>query len=141
MKLVNLTPHSINFVTAEGEPLLTVSPSGQIARVTAHTITTGKVDVWAEAFVAVNKMLELLDEETPDKAVTIPLTGTTYGAVEGLPAPLSKDDPRNLHGGVGYIVSSLVASRVPNRPDVFIPNESVRDDKGRIIGCKSLGHI
>lgn len=39
-----------------------------------------------------------------------------------------------------YIVSSLVAERA-KRPDVYIPNESVRDSNGRIIGCKSLGRI
>lgn len=111
MKLINLTPHSINFVTAEGTPLVTVEPSGLLARVTAHTVTTGSVSVGD---------------------VTLPVTGTTYGEVESLPAP---------EEGTIYIVSSLVASRCPDRADVFIPNESVRDDKGRIVGCKSLGRV
>ena len=62
----------------------------------------------------------------------IPVTETVYGEVEGLPAP--------TEGNV-YIVSSLVAQRVPDRTDVFIPAESVRDDQGRIVGCKSLGRI
>lgn len=111
MTIMNLTPHAINFVTSEGESLMTVTPSGQLARVTARTITTGEVTVGD---------------------VTLPVTGTTYGEVEGLPEP---------EEGTIYIVSSLVASRVPDRTDVFIPNESVRDSAGRIIGCKSLGHI
>lgn len=111
MTIINLTPHSINFVDASGAPLVTVEPSGQLARVTAHTVTTGSVSVGD---------------------VTIPTTGTTYGEVEGLPAP---------EEGTIYIVSSLVASRCPDRTDVFIPNESVRDEKGRIIGCKSLGRV
>lgn len=62
----------------------------------------------------------------------IPVTSTEFGEVEGLPAPT----PDTV-----YIVSSLVASRVPDRNDVFIPNESVRDENGRIIGCRSLGRI
>lgn len=62
----------------------------------------------------------------------IPVTETVYGEIEGLPAPVK---------GNVYIVSSLVAQRVPDRDDVFIPAESVRDDQGRIIGCKSLGRI
>lgn len=62
----------------------------------------------------------------------IPVTTTSYGEVEGLPSPQE---------GVIYIVSALVAGRVPDRRDVFIPNESVRDSEGRIIGCKSLGRI
>lgn len=111
MTIINLTPHAINFVDASGLPLVTIEPSGQIARVTAHTVNTGVISFGE---------------------VTLPTTGTTYGEVEGLPAP---------EEGTVYVVSSLVASRVPNRPDVFIPNESVRDSSGRIVGCKSLGHI
>jgi len=62
----------------------------------------------------------------------IPVTRSAFGQVEGLPAP---------EDGTIYVVSSLVASRVPDRWDVFIPNESVRDDQGRIVGCRSLGRI
>lgn len=43
--------------------------------------------------------------------------------------------------GTVYLVSSLVAQRVPERRDVFIPSESVRDSAGRIIRCRSLGRI
>ncbi len=62
----------------------------------------------------------------------IPITKTVFGKVENLPDP--KDN-------TVYILSSLVAKAVNDRDDVFIPNESVRDEKGRIIGCKSLGRI
>lgn len=62
----------------------------------------------------------------------IPVTRTEFGEVEDLPAP---------EEGTVFIVSSMVAGRVPDRTDVFIPNESVRDDAGRIIGCKSFGRI
>lgn len=60
----------------------------------------------------------------------IPLTKTVFGEVEGLREPVE---------GVYQIVSSLVKQRCPDRNDVVIPNESVRDEHGRIIGCKSLG--
>ena len=106
-KMINLTPHAINFVTEEGTPLLTVEPSGTIARVSCKTMVIGKED-------------------------GIPITTNVYGEVEGLPDP--EDDTI-------LIVSALVAGRVPHRTDVYIPNEAVRDDKGRIIGCKSLGQI
>ena len=66
------------------------------------------------------------------KVMGIPVTETAYGTVEGLP---------EAQDGIIYIVSALVAQRCKDRNDVFIPNESVRDDKGRIIGCKSLGRI
>ena len=70
--------------------------------------------------------------ETIGECCGIPVTKTAYGIVEGLPEP--QDD-------TVYLVSSLVATRVPDRGDVFIPNESVRDETGKIIGCRSLGHI
>ena len=107
MKIVNLTPHAINFVGEAGEALMTIEPSGKIVRVTAKTVTTGNIN-------------------------GIPVTETVFGEVENLPLPTSDTI---------YIVSSLVAQRFKDRDDVFIPNESVRDEKGRVIGCKSLGKI
>ena len=107
MNIINLTPHSINFVSADGQPVLTVPSSGTLARVSSRTITTGSV-------------------------AGIPVTETEFGSVEGLPEP---------QDGTVYIVSAIVAQRCKGRNDVFIPNESVRDEKGRIIGCKSLGRI
>jgi len=62
----------------------------------------------------------------------IPVTTSSFGEVENLPEPNDEEV---------FIVSSLVAQRCKHRKDVFIPNESVRDDKGRIIGCRSLGII
>ena len=62
----------------------------------------------------------------------IPITETVFGEVENLPQP--KED-------TVYIVSALIAQAAINRRDIFIPNESVRDNKGRIIGCRSLGRI
>ena len=105
MKLVNLTPHSITFVTENGD--IVIEPSGTLARLTTETRCVGSY-------------------------AGIPVTETVYGEIEGLPA---------YSEGVAYIVSSLVASRCKERTDVYIPNESVRDDKGRIIGCKSLGRV
>lgn len=107
MTLVNLTPHAITFVNEQGETLLTVEPSGTLARVSTSTVTIGDVD-------------------------GIPVTETEFAEVQGLPAP--KRD-------TVYIVSSLVAQRVQTRRDVFIPNESVRDERGRIVGCRSLGRL
>ena len=112
INIVNLTPHKITFVTDKGD--LIVKPSGSVSRVSSETKETGCI--YVSSFFSLR----------------IPVTATVYGEVEGLPAPAK---------GVIYIVSSLVAQRVPDREDVFIPNESVRDENGRIIGCKSLGHI
>lgn len=108
--LTNLTPHAVTMLLDNNQQII-IPPSGQLARVTSHTVAVGEV---------------LCDGKK------IPVTGTSYGEVEGLPAPSE---------GTIYIVSSLVASRCKERTDVFIPNESVRDDQGRIIGCRSLGRV
>ena len=105
MRLVNLTPHEVNFVTENGT--ITVEPSGEIARVSCKTERIGFIN-------------------------GIPVTGNVYGEVEGLPEP---------EANTLYITSSLVAGRVPERHDVCIPNEPVRNEKGQIVGCKSLGYI
>lgn len=106
--LVNLTPHPISIVSADGTIIRTINTSGSLARVSYKTVATG----------------EVVDG--------IPVTTTEFGKVEGLPEPSAE---------TCYIVSAIVAQRVPHRRDVFVPNESVRDEKGRIIGCRSLGRI
>lgn len=62
----------------------------------------------------------------------IALTRTTFGELYGLP----EEQP-----GVYYIVSAMVANAATGRNDLLIPNESVRDEAGRIIGCLSLGKV
>lgn len=107
MNIVNLTPHPVNFVAADGTPVRTVDASGKLARVVAKTVTVGDVD-------------------------GIPVTATDFGDVEGLPDPTP---------GTIFVVSSLVAQRVSDRDDVFVPNQAVRDASGRIIGCQSLARV
>ena len=51
---------------------------------------------------------------------------------EGLPEPKENTI---------YIVSALVAGAVKNRDDLVIPNDTIRDDKGNIVGCKNLARI
>lgn len=60
----------------------------------------------------------------------IKLSTTVFGEVEGLP-----DYAKDTY----YIVSQLVKSALPSRTDLLVPAEMVRDEKGVIIGCKSLG--
>lgn len=100
MTLVNLTPHAISF-TLHG---LTIAPSGQVARCTQTSTPAGDV-------------------------MGIPLSRTTFGAVEGLPEPVE---------GTIFIVSALVRGAVPNRTDVASPGELVRNVSGAVIGCNGL---
>jgi len=55
---------------------------------------------------------------------------TVFGNPEGLPP---------FNDGVFYVVSQLVKASCKGRNDLLVPAEVMRDDKGRIIGCQSLG--
>ena len=112
MKIVNLTPHAINLMPEGPEgPVATIPPSGQVAR-----CATSRVQV---------------DTITVD-GVTIPVNRTQFGEVTGLPDP----QPDTI-----FVVSAVVAQAVPNRADVFIVDDAVRDEQGRIIGAKALAHV
>ena len=82
----------------------------------------------------------ILPEETPIRLSqqTVPhslvdgiqLTITRYGAPVDLP---------EAEEGVWLIVSQMVFDALPQRADLCVPAELVRDDIGNIIGCRSLG--
>ena len=96
---INLTPHTINVVGGPSLP-----PSGSVARVAATSTPAGEFG-------------------------GVALSRTTFGEVEGLPAP---------EEGVLLVVSALVRSAVPDRRDVASPGDLVRGDDGQPIGCRGL---
>lgn len=62
MKIVNLTPHSLNLYDESNRLVVVVPPSGDVARVAVRRERVGDAD-------------------------GVPLYRSHYGAVEGLPAP------------------------------------------------------
>lgn len=60
----------------------------------------------------------------------IPTSRTKFGEAVGLPPQTDN---------VFFIVSQLVKSALPERTDLLVPAEVVRDESGRIVGCRSLG--
>lgn len=62
----------------------------------------------------------------------IEITRQTLGRVEGLPDPVP---------GLYFIVSRLVASAAAGRNDLLVPGSLIRDDQGRVVGCKGLSRI
>ena len=60
----------------------------------------------------------------------IPLSKTVFGNPEGLPEFVED---------TFIIVSQLVKTALPHTADLLVPAEVVRDKKGVILGCKSLG--
>jgi hypothetical protein len=112
LNIINLTPHPLNLMPEGPDgPTVTIPPSGQVAR-----CTTSRVQV---------------DTVTVD-GIAIPVNRTQFGTMTGLPDP----QPDTI-----YIVSAVVAQAVPDRPDVFIVDDTVRDDRGRIIGARALAHV
>ena len=111
MKIRNLTPHAINILNDNNEVIVTIEPSGIIARA-AQT-------------------KELVEELCVD-GMTIPVYKSEFGKVENLPEQ-EKDTI--------FVVSALTAQACKGRPDVYITDNPVRDEQGRIIGCRSLGKI
>lgn len=109
-KIVNLTPHTINFVGKDNTIVATI-PSSGVARAAQRR--------------------EIVDTIVAN-GITLPIARCTYGDVQGLPEPM--DDTI-------YIVSAITAQAVPTRPDVFIVDDSVRDENGRIIGVRGIAHV
>ena len=59
----------------------------------------------------------------------IPFTKTQMGEVRGLPEPQK---------GVFIIVSKIICAACPDRNDLVIVDQTVRNDKRQIVGCKSF---
>ena len=53
----------------------------------------------------------------------------SFGTVEGLP---------DQQPGIEYIVSKMCADAAPERTDLVYPADCIRDEQGRVIGCKAL---
>lgn len=62
----------------------------------------------------------------------VPIYSNEYGDVQGLPP---------VEQGTYYIVSRMVAEAAWDRRDLLVPNDTVRDPNGRIIGCRSFYQI
>lgn len=107
MTIINLTPHAINFLDGDNNPVLTVEPSGVVARAKQTRTLCGTI-------------------------ADIPVNQCAYGRVQGLPAPAKETI---------YVVSAITAQACPERADVYIVDDSARDETGRIIGVRALTHI
>lgn len=69
--------------------------------------------------------------ETVQQIDGIPVNHTTFGEVVGLPEQKE---------GTFYIVS-LATAKAVNRSDLLVTDEAVRDDDGKIIGCKAFAVV
>ncbi len=108
-KIKNLTPHEVTLVGEDGKVIATF-PSEGVLRLPQTTLRVGTLKVDGDG-------------------IEIPVTKTTFGGIDQLPP---KEE------GTIYIVSALTCQAAPDRDDFFIPDQTVRDEHGRIIGCRAL---
>lgn len=109
-----------------------INEQGIILNYTPHTVNIidleGKV---IQDFPSVGEIRCKQTNEQIGQINNIPISSTCFGEVIGLPKEQK---------GTYYIVSRLVKQACPSRQDLLVPNELVRNDKGQIIGCKSLAN-
>lgn len=145
-KVRNFTPHDVMVVTESGT--LTF-PSEGVARC-ATTRETIDIVYTREPGSPCGRCGNMSDSTTCDYAIapdaflnenrgqcpplfSIKVNSTSFGEVEGLPEPQE---------GTIFIVSALVAQALRGvRDDLVIPDDTVRDEQGRIIGCKSFARV
>ena len=134
----NLTPHSIRVCNpdANGTVLVTVPPSGQIARVSTHTLENGSVLANGQPVpvftVKTGEVTGLPNEQTPDCPYC-----RQIGGVGQFDTICSEHGKANGYAET-YLVSLAVRLAVPDRRDVFSPGELIRDGNGQPVGCIGL---
>ena len=105
----------------------------KIINLTPHKLNivreNGSIEIEPSGVIARCKVLAEQVGTIEVDGISIPVNKKVYGEVEGLPE--KKQDTI-------YVVSSLVAQAVQGRDDVFVPDELVRDEEGRVVGARAL---
>ena len=134
INIINCTPHDIVFIVESyiddefyAIEKFIIKKSGIVPRVKE---VENKIDVF-KASVTRESEIET-DGYDNGWHLYVDIMEKSFLEVEGLPEP-KKD--------TYYVVSALVAGACKNRDDLVVPNDIVRDEKGRIIGCRSLAKI
>ena len=136
-KILNFTPHPIT-IWGKGEITKVIQPTG-LARLKVATVPTGEIDG-----VPVTRTQFGEPEGLPEQVFTALAGGNAgYGeSIEAAEWSLYKDynlEPEWSGIETYYVVSQLVKSALPNRVDLLVPAEVVRNSDGNVIGCRSLG--
>ena len=98
-------------VLVRGETRLVVPPSGTVARVASDRRVAATIEV---------------------DGLRVPINEVVFGQVENLPDPAE---------GVFYVVSALVTRALPERQDLLVPDDTLRDERGQIVGARALARV
>lgn len=105
-----------------------------VVNLTPHTISV--LDSANQVVMAIEPSGQLARLATSRECIGtvngIPVNATVMGELTGLPDPQL---------GTVYLVSLAAAKAVPERDDVFVTDDAVRDQSGRIIGCRAFARV
>lgn len=115
----NMTPHAIDFVI---DGVKVSFPSEGVIRAKQTDVQVNEV------------VTDLKIGEAGSAGFTIPVFKSTFGAPEGVP---EKIDPNGI-----YVVSMLAFQSLKaagyNMDKYYIVSGTIRDEQGKIVGCKGL---
>lgn len=114
-KIINMTPHPVMVVNAEGELLVTLPAYLAAPRVVINSL---------------NKAVETFVTEGGD-IFSVEVEDVSVGEVQGLP---------EQQEGVVLVVSSMVLDN-SNRSDLIAPGQLARNEQGQIFGLLTLKRI
>lgn len=104
----------------------------KLVNLTSHDIVMVRGDGNLEIIASEGIARCDVERKTIDNINGYDLNINVYGKVSGLPDP--QED-------TFYIVSALVAKQLPLRNDLIVPDDTVRDEKGRIISCRAFSKV
>lgn len=118
IKIVNCTAHPISIWGESDEVILTIEPSGNAARCEMKVDHLGDFHQIPDGCSLSEACIPLFGVEQTNGSVT-----------RDLPVP---------EEGVMYVVSKIVAMANPHREDLLMIWDTVRDDSGKVLGCRGL---
>ena len=118
---------------AEEQPVLILPHGKKIVNLTPHPIRViGENDQVILEIPRNTSPLRLNEERTDQGTISgVRVVGKSLSPAGGLPPQ---------EEGTYYIVS-LVIAQMYKRPDFLVPDDPVRDEEGRIIGCRRFARI
>lgn len=103
----------------------------KLRNLTPHSVTLHRTDGSVET-IQPEGLVPRAEMETVQ-------TGTLAGVPVRITRPSRVVDLPPPEEGTMLIVSRVVASAAPDRDDLVFPDELVRDDQGRVVGCRAFG--
>ena len=138
IKTTNSDPHYIVICIIFKKQIYTIYVKGgeirmEFINLTPHALTVHRVDDSVITIPASGNVARVSQHDVRDEVVDgIEINHSQLGEVEGLP---------QAEDGKIFIVSRLVATAVKDRLDVVVPGILLRDEQGRVVGCKGFARV